>query len=81
MRPRGTGRIQKVASLLETMAIGTQTLTLLLAQAKFGLHFLSRPTKTGIPVVAQQLVNPTSIHEDVGSFPDLAQWVGDLVLL
>ena len=31
-------------------------------------------------VVAQQVTNPTSIHEDVGLIPGLAQWVKDLVL-
>jgi len=36
--------------------------------------------KKGVPIVAQQLTNPTSIREDVGMIPGLAQWVKDLVL-
>ena len=36
---------------------------------------------TRVPIVAQWLTNPTRNHEVVGSIPDLAQWVKDLVLL
>ena len=31
----------------------------------------------GVPVVAQRVMDPASIHEDGGSIPGLAQWVQD----
>ena len=40
-----------------------------------------KSTNLGIPVVARQVKNPTSIHEDLGSIPGLALWVEDPELL
>ena len=37
-------------------------------------------TKPRVPIVSQQIKNPTHIHKDMGSIPGLAHWVKDLAL-
>ena len=41
---------------------------------------IKKQKQTGVPVVAQGLMNPTRNHEVAGSIPGLTQWVMDLVL-
>ena len=41
---------------------------------------LSKESDGGVPVVAQQVKNLASIHEDASSILGLTQWVKDLVL-
>ena len=52
------------------------TETLIIKILRFNVD-LNQNLYLGVPVVAQWLMNLTSIHEDLGSIPGLAQWVKD----
>ena len=49
-------------------------------QLFFLLRGFSDSIVRGVPMVAQWLVNPPSIHEDTGSIPGLTQCIKDPAL-
>ena len=49
--------------------------------SKAVMEIMFKKLTLGVPIVAQQVKNPTSVHEDVGWIPGFTQLVKDPVLL
>ena len=48
--------------------------------SSFQIHFYQNVLVREVPIVAQWLMNPTSIHEDTGSISGPTEWVKDPAL-
>ena len=68
---------QSIETVFKIKILSLKAHPKLLCQKKIKL-FQKEHTRFGVPVIAQQSMNPTSIHEDAGLIPGLAQWVMDL---
>ena len=69
------------AFLIPSLHPQSQDKVICLVPSEFGDREIGGKKKVGVPIVAQWVKNPASIHEDAGSTPGLAQWVIGSALL